>query len=329
MNEIPTHSSPNTAPDAETVYDVLIIGGGPAGATAAVYAARADRSTRVIDKGITAGALGMTSKISNFPGFVEPLTGSALVSTIRSQAESFGAVFVDDKITATKLDGEIKTLWGGKAAYRAKTVIIATGSMGRSQSIPGEEALTGRGVSYCATCDGFFFQDQTVAVAGNTDEAAEEALFLTRFARKVFLLVPTEDLRISDAFAQDLEAHPAVEVRRASRLTEILGESTVTGVRIAPLGDEPETLEVSGVFIYLQGGKPIIEFLGGQLPVTPEGCLAIDATFQTGMPGVFAAGDVLCKHLKQAVIASAEGASAAVAADRFLAGRAKLRPDWS
>lgn len=294
-----------------------------------MYTARAGWSTRVIDKGITAGALGMTSKISNFPGVRETIRGSALVEMLREQAEGFGAVFENDKVTAARVTDSVKTLWGGKGTYRGRGVVVTTGSMGRTQTLPGEERLTGRGVSYCATCDGFFFQDQTVVVAGSTDEVLEEALYLTRFARRVVLLSPAESLRASEDLVDEVEKHAAIDVRHAVTLREILGKDRVEGVVAVPLGDEPERIEATGVFIYIQGGKPIVDFLGGQIPVTSDGCLLIDETFQTQVPGVFAAGDVLCKHVKQAVIAAAEGAASAMAVDRYLAGRSKLRPDWS
>jgi thioredoxin reductase (NADPH) len=311
------------------LLDVLIIGGGPAGAAAAVYAARAGRTTLVIDKGIQAGALGMSRKIANYPGIPEDVSGAEVVGRMRLQAERFGARFVSDKITATQLDGEVKIAWGGKDAYRARAVIIATGSMGRSQTLPGEERLAGRGVSYCATCDGFFFKDQAVAVVGATDEAVEEALFLTRFATQIYLLAPREELLCSPALAAELAASKGIDVRRSTTLVEVTGETSVDGVTVRTRGGDEERIAVTGVFIYLQGGRPIVDFLAEQIPLSKGGCLGVDAFFQTPIPGVFAAGDVLCKHLKQAVIAAAEGAGAAVAADRFLSGREKLRPDWA
>jgi thioredoxin reductase (NADPH) len=311
------------------LLDVLIIGGGPAGAAAAVYAARAGRTTLVIDKGIQAGALGMSRKIANYPGIPEDVSGAEVVGRMRLQAERFGARFVSDKITATQLDGEVKIAWGGKDAYRARAVIIATGSMGRSQTLPGEERLAGRGVSYCATCDGFFFKDQAVAVVGATDEAVEEALFLTRFATQIYLLAPREELLCSPALAAELAASERIDVRRSTTLVEVTGETSVDGVTVRTRGGDEERIAVTGVFIYLQGGRPIVDFLAEQIPLSKGGCLGVDAFFQTPIPGVFAAGDVLCKHLKQAVIAAAEGAGAAVAADRFLSGREKLRPDWA
>ncbi len=312
----------------EDIVDVLVIGGGPAGATAALYAARAGRSCMVVDKGVASGALGMSRAIANFPGIADPVPGADLVARLRDQAARYGATFETDRVSATSLDGETKTAYGAKGAYRGRALIVATGSMGRTAPLEGEERLTGRGVSYCATCDGFFFRDRTVAVVGGTDEAAEEALVLSRLAQKVHVLVPTESLRAPAELAGQLAAHPVIEVHASTLVEEILGAERVEGLRVKARGARA-TIPVDGVFLYLQGTRPIVDFLGGRAAVSPDGCLVVDDFLQTTVPGVFAAGDVLCKHLKQAVLAAGEGATAAVAADRYLSGHAKLRPDWS
>jgi thioredoxin reductase (NADPH) len=314
----------------EDIYDVIIIGGGPAGATSALYAARADLTTLVLDKGLTAGALGMASKIANYPGVPGNVSGAELVKRIRGQAENFSAHFVQDKVLTTNLRGEVKEVWGSKGvAYYGRTVVIATGSMGRTHTVPGEERLLGRGVSYCATCDGAFFRDQEVAVAGNNDETVEEALFLTQFAHRVHLLVQTPQLKASPDLAAEVSQHLKVKIHLATHIREVLGEQQVESVRVALPGGEEQMIPVTGVFIYLQGGKPITDFLDGQLPTTETGCLMVDETMQTSISGVFAVGDVLCNHLKQIVIAAAEGAIAGIALQRYLSGRDKLRPDWS
>ena len=313
----------------EDIYDAIIIGGGAAGATAAIYTARADLKTLVLDKGLRTGALGMTGKIANYPGVPGEVNGAELLKRIRGQAESFGAHFVQDKVLSTDLRGELKEVRGGKGIYYGRAVIIATGSMGRTHTVPGEERLLGRGVSYCATCDGAFFRDQEVAVAGNNDEAVEEALFLTRFASRVHLLVQTPELKASPDLAAEVSQHPTVEIYLATRLREVLGEQQVESVRVVARGGEEQVMPVAGVFIYLQGGKPITDFLDGQLPTTETGCLMVEEAMQTSISGVFAVGDVLCNHLKQVVVAAAEGAIAAMALQRFLSGREKLRPDWS
>ena len=313
----------------EDIYDAIIIGGGAAGATAAIYTARADLKTLVLDKGLRTGALGMTGKIANYPGVPGEVSGAELLKRIRGQAESFGAHFVQDKVLSTDLRGEVKEAQAGKGIYYGRAVIIATGSMGRTHTVPGEERLLGRGVSYCATCDGAFFRDQEVAVAGNNDEAMEEALFLTRFASRVHLLVQTPELKASADLAAEVSQHPTVEIYLATRLREVLGEQQVESVRVVARGGEEQVMPVAGVFIYLQGGKPITDFLDGQLPTTETGCLMVEEAMQTSISGVFAVGDVLCNHLKQVVVAAAEGAIAAMTLQRFLSGREKLRPDWS
>ncbi len=315
-------------PSQGAVYDVIIIGGGPSGASAAIYTARADLSTLVIDKGLTAGALGMASKIANYPGLAEPVGGADLVRRIRDQARSFGAAFVNEKVLRVDLSGSPKQVWTGEGDRKGSAVIVATGAMGRTNRIPGEERLVGRGVSYCATCDAAFFRDQEVAVAGSNDEAVEEALTLARFASRVHVLVPQPQLRASAGLSDELRTHEAVTIHPSSQIKEIRGENHVEAVDITVEG-EPKTLAVSGVFIYLQGNVPITDFLGEQVSTTEDGCLIVDDTFHTNVEGVFAVGDVLCKHVKQAAIAAAEGVTAAIAVDRYLHGREQLSPDWS
>ena len=309
-------------------YDVIIIGGGPAGASAAIYTARAELRTLVIDKGLTAGALGITEKISNYPGVPGPVSGAELVEIMRGQAESFGARFLTDKVVGVDLIADPKMVMAGTGAFYARAILLATGSMGRTSTVPGEEALLGRGVSYCATCDGAFFRGQNVAVVGNTDEALEEALFLTKFAKQVHLIAPTPALKARPALVAELEAQPAVTLQVGTRLKAIVGNGHVDGVRIQPRSGAEAMLPVQGVFVYLQGAKPITDYLGGQLEISAEGCLSVDREMQTVIPGVFAVGDLLCTHVKQAVIAAADGVIAATALDRYLHGRKQQTHDW-
>lgn len=309
-------------------YDVIIIGGGPAGASAAIYTARSELRTLVIDKGLTAGALGVTSKISNYPGVPGPISGAKLVEIMREQAESFGATFITDKVVGMMIDGEQKEIIAGTGNYRARVIILATGAMGRTSTVKGEEELLGRGVSYCATCDGAFFRDQDVAVVGNNDEALEEALFLTKYAKTVHLIVPTPELKARDILAHEVAENPKVNVRLATRLKEIVGNGRVENILIHPRKGEPEALPVTGAFVYLQGSQPITDYLMGQLATTAEGCLVVDSEMQTSMPGVFAVGDLLCTHIKQAVVAASDGVIAAVAADKYVNGRKKAVVDW-
>ncbi|MEW6716593.1 MAG: FAD-dependent oxidoreductase [Chloroflexota bacterium] len=310
------------------VYDVIIIGGGPAGSSAAIYTARADLRTLVIDKGLTAGALGITGKINNYPGVPGPVSGAELVEIIRQQAESFGAEYLTDKVVGVDFSSDPKMVMAGSKPFYARAVILATGSMGRTSTLPGEEVYLGRGVSYCATCDGAFFRDQKVAVAGNNDEALEETIFLTKFAEQVFLVVPTPELKARPHLVEEVTNHPKVVIYLGSRVREIVGDETVKGVRIQPRGGEEETLEVNGVFIYTQGNRPITDYLMGQLETTQEGCLVVDREMKTSVPGVFAVGDIVCEHIKQAVIAAADGVVAAISVDKYLHGRQTARADW-
>ncbi len=309
-------------------YDVVIIGGGPGGASAAIYTARADLKTLVIDKGLTAGALGITGKISNYPGVPGPVTGAELVETMRGQAESFGAQFLTDKVVGVDLKSEPKMVMAGTGAFYAKAIILATGSMGRISSVKGEANLLGRGVSYCATCDGAFFRDKTVAVIGNNDEALEETLFLTKFAEKIHLVVPTPTFKAREALTAEIAASPQIEVHWGTSLKEINGNGAVQSIRVQPRGGAAAEIPVSGAFVYLQGGKPITDYLMEQLEMSADGCLTVDHELQTAVPGVFAIGDLLCTHIKQAVIAASDGVIAAIAADKFINGRKQVKTDW-
>jgi thioredoxin reductase (NADPH) len=310
-------------------YDVIVIGGGPGGASTAIYTARADLRTLVIDKGLTAGALGITSKISNYPGVPGPVSGAELVEIMREQAQSFGAEFLTDKVVGVDISGNTKTVIAGTGTYNARAIVLATGSMGRTGTVPGEEEFLGRGVSYCATCDGAFFRDQAVAVIGNNDEALEEALFLTKFSSHVNLVVPTPQLKAREALANEALAHPKIKLHLGTHLREITGNGKVDGVRVQPRGGETKHLPVQGAFVYLQGGRPITDYLMEQLETTPDGCLVVDDNMQTAVPGVYAIGDLICTHIKQAVVAAADGVIAAVAIDKYLNERKVLRNDWN
>lgn len=309
----------------EDLIEVVIVGGGPAGATAALYSARAGLRTLVLDKGIEAGAAGRAQRIENFPGIPGPISGAELVRRIRAQAQSFGAEFREEKVLRAEVLSDPKEIWTASGVYKAKAVIVATGAMGRNRFLPGEEGLIGRGVSYCAACDAPFFRDQVVAVAGNTGEAVEEALSLARFASRVLFLSPTPRILAPKELCEALSRHPKVEVRFGVRLLEILGDRRVEAVRISSRNGE-EVIPVNGVFPLLQGAAPVVDFLGGQVPLGEGGCLIVDEAMRTPVSGVFAAGDVRCKHFRQAVIAAAEGAQAALSAELYVRGRA--RADW-
>ena len=312
------------------IYDLIIIGGGPAGATAAIYGSRAGLKTGILDKGLTTGALGTTSKIANYPGIDGEVSGADLLRTMRDQASTFGAEFINDKAIGADLISNPKSVYGNLGVFEARSVIIATGAMGRSNLIKGETEFLGRGVSYCAVCDAAFFKDKDLAVVGKNGEAVEEALYLTRFARTVHFFAPGKELNISTEESDALEKAENLVLHLNSLAKEISGTNAVEGITV--LNRETnleENYAVSGAFVYLQGSKPIVDFLQGQLEISEEGCLQVDRQNQTNIPGVYAIGDVICTHVKQAVIAAGDGAIAAIAAEKFLRGKSKAKVDWA
>jgi thioredoxin reductase (NADPH) len=308
-------------------YDVIIIGGGPAGSTAAIYTSRAGLKTLVLDRGLTAGALGTTSRIANYPG-IPDVGGAELLEKMRGQARSFGAEYATDRVVGVQLAGDEKLVFGNGSTYTGRAVVIATGSMGRGRRVKGEDELLGRGVSYCATCDAAFFRGEEVVVAGSSDEAVEEALYLARFVKQVHFLCPTPEVIAPQRQVDELAACPNVSIIKGAVLREIVGSEKVEEVRYALREGGEGSLRVSGAFVYLQGGKPVTDFLEGQLETSETGCLVVDREFRTAVPGVYAVGDVLCSHVKQAVIAAGEGAVAGIAVEKMLRGREKMSADW-
>jgi thioredoxin reductase (NADPH) len=311
------------------VYDTVIIGGGPAGATAGIYAARAGLKVAILDRGLTSGALAITRKIANYPGVEGEISGADLLQNMRRQAEQFGVVFMDDKAIGTDLKSDPKLVFGNLDTYQGKTLIIATGSMGRSNLVKGEAELLGKGVSYCAICDGAFFKNKTVFVAGASDEAVEEALYLANIVNQVYLLCPSTALRASETLIKDLESRQNLTLVLGAALKEIYGDGKVEGVKYIMRGEGQKDLTASGAFLYLQGGVPITDFLAGQLDLSPQGCVLVDREYQTTIPGVFAIGDVLCSHIKQAVIAASDGAIAGIAVQKYITGKKQMGFDWS
>lgn len=307
------------------VYDVIIIGGGPAGLTAGIYAARANLSTLILDKSKTAGALAYASLIENYPGVEKPLTGKELLERIRNQAISFGAEYREEQVVGVDLVSEVKEVITMSGSYKGKTVIVATGSMGRKPTIKGEGELLGRGVSYCAVCDAPFFRGKTVAVLGDSEEAAKEALYLTEFVELCYLVTSSSKLKVD-------QNHPVFNSSKIRILTgytikEIVGTEFVTGLKISKEGVE-ETLNLSGVFVFIQGSQPITDFLGEALKVDERGFIVVDNFMATSIQGVFAAGDVASPFMRQVVIACAQGAVAALSAEKYIRGRSRIKSDW-
>ncbi|MEW6584766.1 MAG: FAD-dependent oxidoreductase [Nitrospirota bacterium] len=308
------------------LYDVIIIGGGPAGLTAGQYAARAKLGTVILDKSATAGALAYSSKIENYPGLVHPVPGKELLDIMRNQATQFGAAYVETQVVGVSLAGEMKEVYTMDKTYMGKTLIIATGSMGRKASIKGEAEFLGRGVSYCAICDAAFFLGKTVCIIGSSEEAIKEAGVLARFAETVYLISPATHIKDSEHPALKL---PNLKVLLGCTVTAIEGEDTVECVRMVDTENEENKMDLSGVFVYLHGNKPVVDFLGGAVETLEDGCIPANALMETSVPGVFAAGDVTCNEIRQVVVAAANGCIAALSAEKYLYKRKKLRSDWA
>jgi thioredoxin reductase (NADPH) len=308
-------------PVVSDVRDVIIIGSGPAGYTAALYAARARLRPLLFEGSVTSGgALMKTTDVENYPGFPDGVLGPDLMDAIRKQAERFGAELVPDDVTEVDLAATPKVIKTGGEVHLARTVIIATGSGYRQLDVPGEDLLAGHGVSWCATCDGFFFRDQDIAVVGGGDSALEEATFLTRFARSVTVIHRRDALRASKIMQDRAFANPKVKFVWDSVVTEILGEDRVSGVRVRNLQTgEESTVAVTGVFVAI-GHDPRSELFTGQLATDPEGYLLVEQpSTRTAIDGVFAAGDVVDHTYRQAVTAAGTGCAAALDAERWLA----------
>ncbi|GFH38648.1 thioredoxin-disulfide reductase [Streptomyces pacificus] len=307
------------------VRNVIIIGSGPAGYTAALYTARASLDPLVFEGAVTAGgALMNTTDVENFPGFRDGIMGPDLMDNMRAQAERFGAELIPDDIVAVSLTDEIKTVTDtAGTVHRAKAVIVATGSQHRKLGLPNEDALSGRGVSWCATCDGFFFKDQDIAVVGGGDTAMEEATFLSRFARSVTVVHRRDSLRASKAMQERAFADPKIKFAWDSEVAELHGDQKLTGLTLRDTKTcESSRLSVTGLFIAV-GHDPRTELFKGQLELDEEGYLKVDApSTRTSLSGVFGAGDVVDHTYRQAITAAGTGCSAALDAERFLAALA-------
>ncbi len=303
------------------VHDVIIIGSGPSGYTAALYAARARLNPVVFEGSVTSGgALMNTTDVENFPGFPDGILGPDLMDAVRKQAERFGAELIADDVTDVDLDANPKVISVGGDTYLSRTVIIATGSGYRELGVPGEKRLSGHGVSWCATCDGFFFREQDIAVVGGGDSAMEEATFLTRFARSVTVVHRRDSLRASKIMQDRATSNPKISFAWDSEVAEVLGEERVSGLRLRNLKTgEESTLAVTGMFVAI-GHDPRSELFSGKLATDPEGYLLVDQpSTRTAVDGVFAAGDVVDRTYRQAVTAAGTGCAAALDAERWLA----------
>jgi thioredoxin reductase (NADPH) len=304
------------------VRNVIIIGSGPAGYTAAVYAARAQLAPLLFEGSVTAGgALMNTTEVENFPGFTDGIMGPALMEQMRAQAVRFGAEILTDDIVSVDLSGEIKTFVDGAGTtHQAHAVILAMGSAYRELGLPNEKRLSGHGVSWCATCDGFFFRDQDIAVVGGGDSALEEATFLTRFAKSVTLVHRRDALRASKIMQERALANEKLHFAWNSTVEDVLGDPKVSGLVLKDtVTGETRQLPVTGLFVAI-GHDPRSELVRGQVDLDPEGYVLVEGrTTATNIPGVFACGDLVDHTYRQAITAAGSGCAAALDAERFLA----------
>jgi thioredoxin reductase (NADPH) len=299
-------------------YDIVVIGAGPAGLTAGLYAARARRKTIVLERNVTGGQIALTSVVENYPGFPDGVNGFDLAQAMQQQAEKYGMETGYGDVTAIEpKDGRhlVKTTEGD---YLAKAVIITGGADYNRLNVPGEERLTGRGVSYCATCDAAFFKDQEVAVVGGGDAAMDEGLFVTRYASKVYVIHRRDQLRAGKILQERAFANPKMEFVWNTVVTEVLGEETVTGLRLRNVvTGEESALPVAAIFIFI-GLHPNSDYLKGLLRMDEAGHIYVNDWMETEVPGIFAAGDIRVNSSRQVVSAAGDGATAAIKADHYI-----------
>ncbi|MCP2262585.1 thioredoxin reductase (NADPH) [Streptoalloteichus tenebrarius] len=302
------------------IRDLIVVGSGPAGYTAAVYAARAQLRPLVFEGTQYGGALMTTTEVENYPGFREGIMGPELMEQMRAQAERFGAELRAEDVEEFDLAGPVKKVTANGVEYRARAVILAMGAAARYLHVPGEQELLGRGVSACATCDGFFFRDQDIAVVGGGDSAMEEATFLTRFARSVTIVHRRDDFRASRIMLERARANEKIRWVTNTVVTEVLGDGTVSGVKVRDTESGQEsTLDVTGLFVAI-GHDPRSELVRGQVDTDAEGYVRVEhPSTRTNLPGVFAAGDLVDRNYRQAITAAGSGCSAAIDAERWLA----------
>ena len=299
------------------IYDMVILGGGPGGYTAALYAARSGLDVLVLERLSAGGQMALTSEIDNYPGFPEGIDGFELGMKFQEQAEKFGAKTEYADVRGLELSSEPRVLHTSEGDFLAKTVVIATGAGAKKLGLGDEERLTGRGVHYCAHCDGMFYRGKTVAVIGGGNSAAAEALYLSRLAKRVILIHRRDSLRATKIYHEPLKKQENIEFRWNSAVTELLGDDRLTGIRVQELiSGEEELLDVDGVFVSI-GRKPATELLEGQLELQ-DGYIVADESTRTSIPGVYAVGDVRTKALRQILTAAADGANAAHHAEEWL-----------
>jgi thioredoxin reductase (NADPH) len=299
-------------------YDIAIIGSGPAGLSAAIYAARGGLKPIVFEKGVLGGQITVTQEVENYPGFHKTLSGFELMDEMKKHADKFGTEICEEEVKGIGMQGLCKIIETSKKLYHAKTLIIATGAHPRKLNVPGEDKFYGKGVSYCATCDGFFYRDKVVAVVGGGDSAIEEALFLTRFVKKVYIIHRREELRAVQIIQDRAFENPKIEFIWNSEIQEVSGQDFVESITVYNKKEEKHfDLAVDGIFVYV-GILPNNELIESRVELDKQGFALVDDSMQTNIPGIFAAGDIVSKKLRQVITAAADGAIAAWSAEKWI-----------
>ena len=310
-------------------FDVVIIGGGPAGCSCALYTARSNLSTIILDKNSAVGALAITHKIANYPGVAGDFSGEELLKIMRDQSISYGAKYQQAQVYGISMSQSEKIVYTPEGIFAGKTLVLATGAMGRASTLPGENEFLGKGVSYCATCDGAFYKQKEVAVYGSNQEAIDEALVLTKFASTVHWITNSKPSMNSVEVQILLESKNLRHWKR-TRLTSIQGDDQgVNSVKVQSFGDnEEQEILVQGAFVYSTGSLPITDYLQEQIPLNPNGGVRVNNDMMTDIEGVWAIGDIRNTPFKQAVVACSDGCIAAMAIDKYLNQRKDIRVDW-
>ncbi|MFC1559858.1 thioredoxin-disulfide reductase [Candidatus Margulisiibacteriota bacterium] len=299
-------------------FSLIIIGGGPAGLTAGIYAKRAKIDTLLIEKAILGGLITSTELVENYPGFPQGISGMDLGRNFEDQAKKYGLDIIYGKVVKIEVKGKIKEVHTEEHSYSSKAVIIASGSEPQKLGVPGEKALTGKGISYCATCDGPFYKDKNVAVVGGGNAALEEAIFLTRFAKLVTIIHRRDDLRADKVLQEKAAANPKIFLKLSTIVEEIVGDKKVQSIKVKDVKtNKTSSMDIDGVFLYV-GLKPNTDFLKGLVDLDKNGNIITDDKLATNIEGIFAAGDVRKKHLRQVVTSTADGAIAAHGAKEYL-----------
>jgi thioredoxin reductase (NADPH) len=301
-------------------YDIIIIGGGPAGLCAGIYTARARLATLCIERGAIGGQIINTQDVENYPGFPDGISGIDLTELMHKQAEKFGMETLIDEVTGVELTGDTKTITTAGGSYTARAVIIASGSERQKLGAPGEAEFTGKGVSYCATCDGAFFRDKPVAVVGGGNAAITEALELTKFASKISVIHRRDELRATKILQEKALTEPKIKILWDSVMDEVTGETFVEGIKLSNVKTKKKSnLKVAGVFMAI-GFKPNTEYLQGAVELDKNNAIVTDDKMATSVPGVYAVGDIRSSSIKQVIAATGDGAVAAVNAEKYIAG---------